>query len=527
MTYHGKVTLRSRSTPLEWALVILLAACIVRLWLTPLGSSFWVDEMVTAFVVHYGAAHPSLAVAPQVTATLYYWLPRASEKLFGFSEAAYRVPSVLLMGIALFLIARIAARLLDRRAAWFTVFACLALRAFDYQAADARPYGLGTCIAAASVFFLLRWMDRAQWSDALLFVCFGALLWRVHLIYWPFYLVLGSYAVLRLIRRETQVAPRHAILMFGLLCLALIPTAVQAIAIGRQANAHVIVPLPSSGELRGALKFALITQCGVLAWALAVLSRSKRETDLPELSSQVLIFSWWLCQPLSLFVYSEVTGNSLFVPRYLSVALPGAALMATFVAAYFLRPEKWRIASVVLGVGVLLLVGQWRELWPRHDVSDWRDAARAVNQWTTGPDTPVICPSPFIEARPPAWRPDYPTPGFLYSYLPVYRLNGRPYFFPFEHSPEATRYAEVLSDRTLPLAPRFLIYGGDRNVRYWRDWFAARPEFQTWPNRLLGPFGDVEVALFENPNFASVAGAAGNPAQAAFDLKKAAIFWSD
>jgi len=30
-----------------------------------LRSSFWVDEMVTAFVVHYESAHPSLIVAPQ------------------------------------------------------------------------------------------------------------------------------------------------------------------------------------------------------------------------------------------------------------------------------------------------------------------------------------------------------------------------------------------------------------------------------------------------------------------------------
>ncbi len=51
----------------------------------PLPSSFWVDEMVSAFVIHFGPEHPSLAVAPQVTETVYYWLPRAAEALFGFS----------------------------------------------------------------------------------------------------------------------------------------------------------------------------------------------------------------------------------------------------------------------------------------------------------------------------------------------------------------------------------------------------------------------------------------------------------
>jgi len=47
-----------------WALSVLLAAALFKLWILPLRSSFWVDEMVTAFVVRYGSAHPSLSVAP-------------------------------------------------------------------------------------------------------------------------------------------------------------------------------------------------------------------------------------------------------------------------------------------------------------------------------------------------------------------------------------------------------------------------------------------------------------------------------
>src|SRR3984885_8416606 len=90
---------------------VLLAACITRLWLMPLPSSFWVDEMATVFVVHHGPEDPSFAVAPQVPDSIYYQLPRAAESLFGFSEAAYRLPSVLLMGLALFLIGRLAALL--------------------------------------------------------------------------------------------------------------------------------------------------------------------------------------------------------------------------------------------------------------------------------------------------------------------------------------------------------------------------------------------------------------------------------
>ena len=34
------------------ALTLLVAVAVFKLWILPLRSSFWVDEMVTAYVVH-------------------------------------------------------------------------------------------------------------------------------------------------------------------------------------------------------------------------------------------------------------------------------------------------------------------------------------------------------------------------------------------------------------------------------------------------------------------------------------------
>ncbi len=109
----------------------------------------------------------------------------------------------------------------------------------------------------------------------------------------------------------------------------------------------------------------------------------------------------------------------------------------------------------------------------------------------------MIYPSPFIEAQPPVWRPDYPLPGFLYAHLPIYPVQGKAYLFPFAFCPEGAEFAAKLLRDTLSAPGRFLIYGGDRNVLTWRRWFAARPELAGWSNRRLGPFGDVEVVVFE------------------------------
>ena len=494
-----KSGIRSKSgLALDALLLLLLAAAIVRLWLMPLASSFWVDEMATVFVVGHGAADPSLAVAPQVPNSIYYRLPRAAVALLGSSEVVYRLPSVLAMGIALFLMARLAARLIHPRSAWFAVFACLALSGIDYQAADARPYGLGVAVSAAAVLCLVRWLDSARWRDGLLFALFAALLWRVHLIYWPFYAVFAAYAVVRLARGETRVGWRRAAAVFGLVGMALAPVAVDALALFRDAQAHVIVKPPSLHTFEHALRWNVVLICGLGAWLLARLFRWTRPQSPVAGATLVLILSWWLCQPAALFAFSWITGNSVFVPRYLFLMLPGVALSAAAAASRFTPPAAWKGLSALLGLGALLYLGQWRQAWPAHEHSDWRAAAREVNRLSLGPETPVICPSPFIEARPPAWRPDYHLPGFLYCHLPVYPVRGQTRLFPFETSPEAERYAASLAGNDLSRSSRFLIYGGAGAVRFWRKWFAARPEFERWSVR-RHEFGDVIVVEFNPP----------------------------
>ena len=68
-------------------------------------------------------------------------------------------PLMLAMGLALFLISRLAARLIHPRAGWFAVFACLGLTSFNFFAADARPYALGICVASGAALLLIRWLD--------------------------------------------------------------------------------------------------------------------------------------------------------------------------------------------------------------------------------------------------------------------------------------------------------------------------------------------------------------------------------
>ena len=63
----------SRDHRYTWALCALLAAALFKLWILPLRSSFWVDEMVTAFVVRFAVdlSQPGLRVPFTADARLF------------------------------------------------------------------------------------------------------------------------------------------------------------------------------------------------------------------------------------------------------------------------------------------------------------------------------------------------------------------------------------------------------------------------------------------------------------------------
>jgi hypothetical protein len=483
--------LRHRS---NWLCAFLLAACVTRLWLMPLPSSFWTDEMGTAFVVRL-PADPSLAIV-QYPGSIYYALPRAAERLFGFSEVSYRIPSVLAMGIALFLIGRLAARLINPDAGWFAVFACLALSDFNYYAADARPYAFGISMTAASLYFLIEWLDTARWKPALLFVLFGALLWRVQLVFWAFYPVFPIYTLMRL-GLSTRVSFARAFFVYCLLALALIPVAFEGIDVFRNAKMHVIAPMPGFRLLLSTIFWEPVALCAGLAWLSARLLKWRIQKPA-SLSAMTLICAWWLWMPLCLFAFSRIAGTVLFIPRYFSLALPGVALATAAGAAVWLPRERWKHASVALAIAGLIWTGQWTVPWPAHTLENWRQASSDADLAAEEPDTPVIAVSPYIEARPPIWSPDYHLPGFLYAPLFVYPVRGRVYPFPFLRSPDAERYAAALLRDTLLKRPRFIVYGAGGNTLSWMQWFSKRTELSSWP--LNGNAEQlVHVLVFENP----------------------------
>ena len=481
------------------ALSTLMLACLLRLWVMPMTSSLWVDEMVTSFVVRF-PHDPSFAVAPQVPASVYYSIPRALWNWIGASEETLRAPSLVAMLMAIWVIALIARKTISPRAGWLAVFLCLTLHWFNYFAIDARPYGLGIAVSSASVLFLIRWFDEGRWTDALLFTVLAAALWRIHLLYWPFYLVYAIYGAARLARPASRASRLQIATVLIAICGASVPVVRKAAELMTGAQAHVFNPAPTILSFLYMVHLNVVVICGGLAAIVFGYVKGRVPLRIAG-SSWALFLCWWLLTPACIFGYSLLSGNGIFISRYVSLMYPGIALVATALVARLVPERAMRPAAVIAGVTALLLMGQWTIRWPRHEISDWRTAASFERRLADN-RTPVLCVSPFIEAQTPAWTPGYPLSSFLYSHLSYYPMRGSLKPLPFTRSLQSDLYAgTLLKDELIP-SGRFLLYGPLGGSENMLNYLSSRPELFQW-QIAARQFGDVLLVEFRAPDTAA------------------------
>src|SRR2546423_112841 len=122
-------------------LFIIGAVVVCRLWILPLGNSFWLDESVVASLIHNGfqfTVHQAFIDSQPVVFTVIEWLVRH----VGDSEVVLRLPSLLASAGSLMVLYRIASEAIDREAGLLAAGVHLSLVAVAVQAANARPYAI-------------------------------------------------------------------------------------------------------------------------------------------------------------------------------------------------------------------------------------------------------------------------------------------------------------------------------------------------------------------------------------------------
>jgi hypothetical protein len=479
-------------------LVLVLAATC---WVPHLPNSLWLDETLTFWVVKDGLADAldrAVHYQPQPAYAAVMWL---WTQLFGSSEIALRIPSLLAMLGACVALAKLGASLSGDRETGLiaTIVFASSFNAFR-ESVDARSYALGLLVLLCMALSLLRWLEEGRWRDAWLCGALAALCPHLHLFFALTYPAFALYAALRWSRARVSAAQVGIVgLLLGLGALLYGPV---AIALAEHGGSYSFTPTPKVGALFAVFVWvppvagllAGLCAAGVVASRAAGEPRDASEgSSAPSLSASLLprevgllLAAWVLVPLLLLFAVSTLTEISVFLGRYLIPAIPAVSLLYALALRRVAPAPARVVAAFVIAIAAFAM--------HERPEDDFRGAAEAVREFSAGDVLlPILLASGVIEGQDDAWLRDPALADYLNAPTAYYPLGGRVVAVP--RKLRGQPIAEEILSPILHGAERFAAvewYGNGADILAWLMPRARRGGYHVERRG----FGAVQVAFF-------------------------------
>lgn len=364
-------------------------------------ESLWLDEAITWTMTTKGPGRIVEATALRdVHPPLYYLILDAWVEIAGTSEAALRLPSLIVSLATLPLVYLLGEELFDRSTGLLAA-GLVALSEFHVlYAQEARMYALVGLLAVASTLFYHRLIrdgpDRrtlvAYIATTLLLVYAHLLAWSIvaaHGLHW-----LGSQAHDPGSRWPTRSWAKTQ----GILLLAFVPWLVPLARQVTRVSGGFWVSDPELADLWGTVEtFAGTTTLAVLFGTVALIGLLHRR---PARASQdrrwwdrqgVLLF-WLVLPAVAIYAASKLV-QPIYVDKYLIGASPALFLLVARGALTIdQRPVQVALVATLVVASGVNLVGMYDE----HTKEQWRQAADRV-QADARPGDVVLLEAPFVQ----------------------------------------------------------------------------------------------------------------------------------
>jgi uncharacterized membrane protein len=478
---------------------LLLVAVILRLWVASLGSSLWLDETGTFWVIQHGFSHIYSRALLDMVSPAYSAIAWGFVSIAGPREFIFRLPSAIALGVAAFLLYRLCARLFDRETGLLAALVFVCLPSVSLAATYARSYGVALLVSVAATLMLVRWVESGRLRDALAYILLGALTVYFHYLFATTLAIHAVYALQHLLAggRVRLWTIIFAAFLIGLLLVPLIPY-VHSLYMTRAI--HSWAPQPQLDHFFEAL-LPTATCSALLLGALAarLVWSGFRLRPFPLTQSQVVLLgAWVILPPALLFVVARFSHSGLFLPRYYLPMTAGFAILAAW-AIRAIEPIEARLTvATAVALASILAYGGVKNLWISHGDDDWKSAMRAVNSITsTESSVPVLFHTGFVEADDFTWLADPERRSLMVAPLSFYPATGNMIPLPYTFNPKSQAYTEEKVSPLLERGDRFLFVTKGPDSRLFESWLRYRSGPAGFSYRSLGDFGAVSVFLFE------------------------------
>jgi dolichyl-phosphate-mannose-protein mannosyltransferase len=374
-----------------YALAVVVA---VSLWFLAIRAPLWLDETHSFFVIKAGFAEIMPRMGWHVYPVYPYILWLCS-KIMGTDEIALRIPSILAMLGAVYLLYRAARELFDRDVAIIVAVVFCLHPIVIFASIDVRPYAFAALAINASIFALVRLRrNDSNWLAALLgfaAACIGHFLFL-------FTVILPAFAVCFLAVKagDRKAAWRQGGVALAVFALVFWPVISVLRLMFQTRGTHVFDDAPKLSALGLTLAPGWLPCIVAIAIFVAWATRKLDLRNGVEGWSILFCASLALIPILILYGVSAETSIHVFVFRYRLVAIPGIALCWGLIVS---RIDSSTLRSL-LCVALVASVACWYFTSPlsRQHGYTWKYALEFVEKNASADNAPVLVCSDFREA---------------------------------------------------------------------------------------------------------------------------------
>jgi hypothetical protein len=478
------------------ALYALSVAVSISVWFIAVRSPLWLDETGSYWQISAGFSNIWPRQFLSLSFPAYSYILWLSSRLIGSSEIALRIPSILAMLAAVYLLYRAARELFERDVAVIAVVVfCLDPIVF-FASIDVRPYAFGVLATNAAILLVLRLRHS---NSNLLAVLFGMSAAFIVYFHYLFAVILPALLICFFAAKvgDSKTKLRQAGIAIAVFAVAFLPTIPGISYLFHTSGTHVFEEPPKLRDLVLTLApvWVLPIFVGVAFVALLLSATTKyRSAKVTRSPSWQILFciSLALIPILALYGVSVKTSVQLFIPRHRLVGVPGIALCWALVLHHF-RSRHLRllfcVALVAVTTGEYLTLPSLRQ----HGVT-WKYPLELAQKNASVDNAPVLICSDFPEADHLPMPLDSPKESILFAPLSYYKLT-----------PPVVPLPRALNDEAIRVGSQFLSHAAQQHQRFLAiaykessrtlDWLtqSASPSYTV---RKLGEFEEIQVLEF-------------------------------
>ena len=473
----------------------LALAVSISVWFIGIHDPLWLDETGSYWQISKGFSG-ILSRQGDLSFPAYSYILWFSTKIIGTSEIALRIPSILAMLGAVYLLYLAARELFERGAAFVAAIVFCSNFIVIFESIDIRPYAFAVLVTNATIFILLRLRrSDSNWLAAL----FG---FSAACIVWFHFLFIVILPALALCYFAVKVCDRKTLwrqfgVALAVFILAFLPVIPGLVSMFRTSKSHVYEPAPKLLDLAHILApgWLLPLICFAVLFVLVSVFLSRQR------GSQIHFKGWHLlvCASLALIpvliLYGVSVGTSihLFKASHELVTVPGIALCWALVVSHFnFRGFRLLFCIVLLIAADSQYLGS-SYISPRQADSS-KYAFEFIQKNASVDNARVLLCSGFTESDDVAMPLDSAKESRYFSQLSYYKLSVPVTPMPKTLNAEAIRVGSWFLQEVSRKHERFLAVGSKPSDGI-LDWIEQNSA-ETYYVRKLGVFGGMEVLEF-------------------------------